>query len=117
VNAAIVVPPSAVTPISSGSGTVEVVTNGVVSTKRVVTGAVDETDIQIVSGINAGDTVVIADTTKPIPGASITASRASQNAQAFPNGGGNFTAGGAGGAAAGGAAAGGGAAPAAAPAS
>jgi multidrug efflux pump subunit AcrA (membrane-fusion protein) len=111
VNAAVVVPTSAVTPISTGSGTVEVVTNGVVSTKRVVTGPVDETDIQIVSGINAGDTVVIADTTKPIPGASITASRASQSAQAFPNGGGNFTAGGAGGAA------GGGAAPAGAPAS
>ncbi len=48
------------------------------------------------SGLSAGDTVVIADTTKPIPGASITASRASQNAQGFPNGGGNFTAGGAG---------------------
>jgi multidrug efflux pump subunit AcrA (membrane-fusion protein) len=112
VNAAIVVPTSAVTPIGTGSGTVEVVTNGVVSTKRVVTGAVSATDIQIVSGLNAGDTVVIADTTKPIPGASITASRASQGAQGFPNGGGNFTAG-----AAGNAASGGGAAPAGAPAS
>jgi multidrug efflux pump subunit AcrA (membrane-fusion protein) len=99
VDAAVVVPASAVTPISSGAGLVSVVTNGVVSTKRVVTGAVGATEIQIVSGLSAGDTVVIADTTKPIPGASITASRASQNAQGFPGGGGGgggFTAGGGG---------------------
>jgi hypothetical protein len=124
VDAAVAVPASAVTPISSGSALVEVVTNGVVSTKRVVTGAVGATEIQIVSGLSAGDTVVIADTTKPIPGASITASRASQNAQGFPGGGGGggFTAGGAGGAAgggggftAGGAAGGGGAGPVGAP--
>jgi hypothetical protein len=68
-----------------------------VSTKRVAIGAVGATEIQIVSGLSAGDTVVIADTTKPIPGASITASRASQNAQGFPGGGGGgFTAGGGG---------------------
>lgn len=98
VNAAVVVPASAVTPFSSGSGTVEVLTNGVLSTKRVVTGAVGATEIQIVSGLTAGETVVIADTTQPIPGASIAPSRASQSGRVFPNGGGNFTAGGAGGA-------------------
>jgi multidrug efflux pump subunit AcrA (membrane-fusion protein) len=94
VDAPVVVPASAVTPLSSGSGTVQVITNGIVSTKRVVTGVVGSTEIQIVSGVTAGETVVIADVTKPIAGASIAASRGAQNSQQFPNGGGNFTPGG-----------------------
>ncbi len=92
VNAAVVLPASAVTPTGTGSGTVQVVTNGILSTKRVVTGAVGEKDIEIVSGVTAGETVVIADVDKPIPGASIAASRGSQTAQQqqpqdFPTGG------------------------------
>ncbi|MHB1010501.1 MAG: efflux RND transporter periplasmic adaptor subunit, partial [Propionibacteriaceae bacterium] len=96
VDAAVVVPASAVTPLSSGSGAVQVLTDGVASTRRVATGAVGSSEIQIVSGVTAGETVVIADVTKPIPGASIAASRGGQNAQQFPNGGsgGNVTAGG-----------------------
>jgi multidrug efflux pump subunit AcrA (membrane-fusion protein) len=93
VDAAVVLPASAVTPIGTGSGTVQVVTNGILSTKRVVTGAVGDTEIQIVSGVSAGESVVIADVDKAIPGASIAASRASTNAQQqqpqdFPTGGG-----------------------------
>lgn len=94
VDAAVVVPVSAVTPLSSGSGTVQVLTDGVASTRRVVTGAVGSSQIQIVSGVTAGETVVIADVTKPIPGASIAPSRGGRNAQQFPNGRGDFTAGG-----------------------
>jgi hypothetical protein len=81
-----------------------VVTNGILSTKRVVTGAVGDTEIQIVSGVTAGETVVIADVDKAIPGASIAASRGVQSAaqqqpQDFPTGGGGgATGGGAGGA-------------------
>ncbi len=78
VDAAVVVPASALTPLSSGSGTVQVITNGILSTKRVVTGAVGSTEIQIVSGVAVGETVVIADLTKPIAGASIGASRGQQ---------------------------------------
>jgi multidrug efflux pump subunit AcrA (membrane-fusion protein) len=92
VNAAVVLPASAVTPTGTGSGTVQVVTNGILSTKRVVTGATGDSAIEIVSGLTAGETVVIADADKAIPGASITASRASQSAQQqpqdFPTGGG-----------------------------
>jgi multidrug efflux pump subunit AcrA (membrane-fusion protein) len=93
VDAAIVLPASAVTPTGTGSGTVQVVTNGILSTKRVVTGALGDTEIQIVSGVTAGESVVIADVDKAIPGASIAASRASTNAQQqqpqdFPTGGG-----------------------------
>jgi len=89
VSAGVVLPASAVTPTGTGSGTVQVVTNGILSTKRVVTGAVGDTDIEIVSGVTAGETVVIADVDKPIPGASIAASRGAQTAQQqFPNGGG-----------------------------
>ena len=95
VDAAVVLPASAVTPTGTGSGTVQVITNGILSTKRVVTGAVGDSVIQIVSGVTAGEDVVIADVNKAIPGASLAASRGSQTAQAFPNGGGgNFTAGG-----------------------
>ena len=93
VDAAVVLPASAVTPTGTGSGTVQVVTNGILSTKRVVTGALGDTEIQIVSGVSAGESVVIADVDKAIPGASIAASRASTNAQQqqpqdFPTGGG-----------------------------
>jgi multidrug efflux pump subunit AcrA (membrane-fusion protein) len=88
-NAAVVLPVSAVTPTGTGSGTVQVVTNGILSTKRVVTGALGDKDIEIVSGVTAGESVVIADVDKPIPGASIAASRGGQTAQQqqFPNGG------------------------------
>jgi multidrug efflux pump subunit AcrA (membrane-fusion protein) len=101
VNAAVILPASAVTPTGTGSGTVQVITNGILSTKRVVTGAVGEKDIEIVSGVTAGETVIIADVDKPIPGASIAASRGSQSAQQqqpqdFPTGGG-FPSGGGGG--------------------
>ena len=89
VSAGVVLPASAVTPTGTGSGTVQVITNGILSTKRVVTGAVGDKDIEIVSGVAAGETVVIADVDKPIPGASIAVSRGAQTAQQqFPNGGG-----------------------------
>ena len=90
VSAGVVLPASAVTPTGTGSGTVQVITNGILSTKRVVTGAVGDKDIEIVSGVTAGETVVIADVDKPIPGASIAASRGAQQSaqQQFPNGGG-----------------------------
>jgi len=86
VNAAVVLPASAVTPTGTGSGTVQVVTNGILSTKRVVTGAVGDSVIEIVSGVTVGEEVVIADADKPIPGASIAVSRGAQTAQQqFPN--------------------------------
>jgi len=94
VNAAVVLPASAVTPIGTGSGSIQVVTNGVLSTKRVVTGALGESLIEIVSGVTVGESVVIADVDKAIPGASIAASRGAQTAaqqqqpQEFPTGGG-----------------------------
>jgi multidrug efflux pump subunit AcrA (membrane-fusion protein) len=90
VSAGVVLPASAVTPTGTGSGTVQVITNGILSTKRVVTGALGDKDIEIVSGVTAGEAVVIADVDKPIPGASIAASRGGQTAQQqqFPNGGG-----------------------------
>jgi multidrug efflux pump subunit AcrA (membrane-fusion protein) len=90
VSAGVVLPASAVTPTGTGSGTVQVITNGILSTKRVVTGALGDKDIEIVSGVTAGEAVVIADVDKPIPGASIAASRGGQSAQQqqFPNGGG-----------------------------
>jgi len=89
VSAGVVLPASAVTPTGTGSGTVQVITNGILSTKRVVTGALGDKDIEIVSGVTAGEAVVIADVDKPIPGASIAASRGGQTAQQqqFPNGG------------------------------
>jgi multidrug efflux pump subunit AcrA (membrane-fusion protein) len=99
VSAGVVLPASAVTPTGTGSGTVQVITNGILSTKRVVTGAVGDKDIEIVSGVTVGETVVIADADKPIPGASIAVSRGAQTAQQqFPNGGGatDFPTGGAG---------------------
>lgn len=94
VNAAVVLPASAVTPTGTGSGTVQVVTNGILSTKRVVTGAVGDSVIEIVSGVTEGETVVIADVDKAIPGASIAVSRGAQSAaqqqqpQDVPTGGG-----------------------------
>jgi multidrug efflux pump subunit AcrA (membrane-fusion protein) len=103
VNAAVVLPASAVTPTGTGSGTVQVVTNGILSTKRVVTGALGDTVIEIISGVTAGESVVIADVNKAIPGASIAASRGSATAQQqqpqdFPTGGGPAGGGPAGGA-------------------
>jgi len=86
VSAGVVLPASAVTPTGTGSGTVQVVTNGILSTKRVVTGAVGDSVIEIVSGVTVGEEVVIADAEKPIPGASIAVSRGAQTAQQqFPN--------------------------------
>ncbi len=81
VDAKVVLPASAVTPNGTTSGMVKVLTGSTVTEKRVVTGAVGEADIEIVSGLNPGEIVVIADASVPIAAASINTSRGPQNNQ------------------------------------
>lgn len=87
VDAKVVLPASAVTPTGGTSGMVKVLTGSTVTEKRVVTGAVGESDIEIVSGLNPGEVVVIADASVPIAAASINTSRGSQNNQNNQQGG------------------------------
>lgn len=75
VDAKVVLPASAVTPTGTTSATVQVLNGSTVTVKRIVTGAVGDAYVEIVSGLNAGDTVVIADTTIPIAAASIQTGR------------------------------------------
>ncbi len=80
VDATVVLPASAVTPTGTTSATVKVLDGSTVTVKRIVTGAVGDAYVEIISGINAGETVVIADTTIPIAAASIATGRPSQAA-------------------------------------
>jgi multidrug efflux pump subunit AcrA (membrane-fusion protein) len=95
VDAKVVLPDSAVTPTGTTSGTVQVLNGNTLTVKRIVTGAVGDSTIEIVSGLNVGEVVVIADATAPIAAASIQASRASQGAQQQPQDQGGFPGGGA----------------------
>ncbi len=80
VDAKVVLPASAVTPTGSTSATVQVLNGSTVTLTRVVIGAVGDAYVEIVSGITAGETVVIADTTIPIAAVSIQTGRPSATA-------------------------------------
>jgi multidrug efflux pump subunit AcrA (membrane-fusion protein) len=80
VDAKVVLPASAVTPTGSTSATVQVLNGTTVTVKRIVMGAVGDAYVEIVSGLNVGETVIIADTTIPIAAASIQTGRPSQTA-------------------------------------
>jgi hypothetical protein len=69
-----------VTPTGSTSATVQVLDGTTVTVKRIVTGAVGDAYVEIISGLNVGETVIIADTTIPIAAASIQTGRPSQTA-------------------------------------
>ena len=96
----IAVPTSAVTTTANGH-TVDVVdpVTGEVSTVRVRIGAVGPQWTEITQGIDAGQTVVIADVDEPLPGSATDSSNANttgNGGQIFPQGGffpggGNFT--------------------------
>lgn len=75
VEAKVVLPASAVTPTGATSATVQVLNGSTVTLTRVVMGAVGDAYVEIVSGVTAGETVVIADTTIPIAAASIPTGR------------------------------------------
>jgi multidrug efflux pump subunit AcrA (membrane-fusion protein) len=64
-----VLPGSAVTPTGVGTGTVQVqaASSGTPSTVQVVTGATGQGLVQIVSGLNPGQTVVLADLNAAVP--------------------------------------------------
>ena len=61
------VPASAITPQSTTTGTVSVVVAGKVETRTVTLGARSGADVEVLSGIAAGEQVVIADRLKPLP--------------------------------------------------
>lgn len=65
--AAVMVPASAITPQSTTTGTVSVVVAGKVETRTVTLGARSGADVEVLSGIAAGEQVVIADRLKPLP--------------------------------------------------
>ena len=81
------VPMSAVTKITDTTGTVEVVTNALdqAAEKRViVTGASGGGRLQVVSGLNDGDLVVLADRRLPVPGG-LAQYQSAQRATASPS--------------------------------
>lgn len=61
------VPVSAVTTVATGTGSVGVLKDGVVSSATVRTGVVGQGRVQILSGLTAGQTVVLADTAAALP--------------------------------------------------
>ena len=60
-------PNSALTTLVSGTGFVQTVKNGKVTRTLVRTGAVGATTTQVLSGLTAGQQVVIADLSEPLP--------------------------------------------------
>lgn len=67
VDNALVVPVSAVTTVGTGTGSVGVLTDGVLTTATVRTGVVGQGRVQILSGLTAGQTVVLADAAAALP--------------------------------------------------
>ncbi len=71
------VPVSAVTGVSSGSGSVQVLSGGTVQTARVTVGAVGQGRVQVEQGLTAGQVVVLADPTTALPSSTGTTTRRS----------------------------------------
>lgn len=63
----LIAPVSAVTNTGSGSGTVQVNVNGVATQRVVKLGASGGGRVQLVSGVSAGDRLIIADASAPLP--------------------------------------------------
>lgn len=61
------VPASAVTVVSTGVGAVGLWKTGTVTATRVQTGAVGGGRVEVLSGLAAGDTVAVGDTSQPLP--------------------------------------------------
>ena len=61
------VPVSAVTGVSSGTGTVQVLTSGTVQATPVTVGAVGQGKVHVQDGLTAGQVVVLADPTTALP--------------------------------------------------
>jgi multidrug efflux pump subunit AcrA (membrane-fusion protein) len=61
------VPVSAVTGVSSGTGTVQVLNSGAVKATPVTVGAVGQGRVQVAAGLTAGQVVVLADPTTALP--------------------------------------------------
>lgn len=61
------VPVSAVTGVSSGTGSVQVVSGGTVKATTVTVGAVGQGSVQVEKGLTAGEVVVLADPSTPLP--------------------------------------------------
>lgn len=78
VAAAVTVPSSAVTPTSLTAGTLQVLANGVAERRTVQIGISGAGITQIVSGVAAGESVVVADMEVPLPGVTIATGRPSQ---------------------------------------
>ncbi len=86
VAAPVAVPASAVTPLGNNTGTVQVFGNGIAEKRTVHTGVVGGGVVQIVSGVTAGEAVVVADMELPLPGMTINTGRPSQQPQGGPFG-------------------------------
>ncbi len=61
------VPVSAVTGVRSGTGSVQVLSNGTVQAARVTVGAVGQGRVQVEKGLTAGQVVVLADPSTALP--------------------------------------------------
>ncbi len=90
------VPTSAVT-ISGTRHTVSVVRGGTATTTTVQVGVVGDTWTDIKGGLQAGETVALANLAKPLPGSATTATTAATTSRLGVVGGGTFPAGGFGG--------------------
>jgi multidrug efflux pump subunit AcrA (membrane-fusion protein) len=69
------VPNSALTTLTKGTATVEVITNGKAVRTLIKTGAVGPTSTQVTSGLSAGQQVALADLSAALPTTSSTTSR------------------------------------------
>ncbi len=78
VAAPVTVPSSAVTPTSLTAGTLQVLVNGVAERRTVQIGISGGGTTQVVSGVSAGEAVVVADMELPLPGVTIATGRQSQ---------------------------------------
>jgi HlyD family secretion protein len=97
VDDAVLVPVSAVTRTSTTSGTVSLLSHGVVTTTRVTLGVIGDTSVQITDGLAAGAVVVLADRSAEVPSNSTNSLRQFANGRAGGFGGGGFGGGGFGG--------------------
>ena len=65
-------PVSAVTGVSSGRGSVQVLSNGTATATTVTVGAVGQGRVQVEEGLTAGQVVVLADPSTALPSSSST---------------------------------------------
>lgn len=63
----VTVPASAVTILATGTGALQVVKDGAATALSVQIGAVGGGKVQVLSGVNSGDSVVIGDASQPLP--------------------------------------------------